>query len=307
MDKTTYKHIVHTKMTTTTFADLKKSRKSNFDELTKKVEQLISPTRESFSDDRFWLPTIDKAGNGYNVIRFLPAKAGESYPWISYFDHGFQGPTGLWYIEKSLTTIGGQDPLGDYNSKLWNSGVEANKEQARKQKRRLHYVSNIYVVSDSAHPENEGKIFLFQYGKKLFQKINEAMNPQYEDETPINPFDFWEGANFKLKIRNYEGYRNYDKSEFDTTGPLFDDDKKLEKIYNDLYSLSDFLDPKNFKTYEELEKKLNKVLFLEDNEPRQKAEVPTPQESRRSINDKIQDDDDDSIDTDFFKRLAQED
>lgn len=302
-----------------TFSELKKSRKSDFANLTKKIEEINSPSRESFGDDRFWTPTIDKAGNGYAVIRFLPAPPKEDHPWISYFDHGFQGPTGLWYIENSLSSIGKEDPLGQYNSKLWNSGIEANKDLARKQKRRLHYVSNIYIVSDSANPDNEGKTFLFKYGKKIFQKINEAMNPQYEDETPINPFDFWEGANFKLKIRNYEGYRNYDKSEFDRPSALLENDKELEDLYNNLYGLKEFLDPSNFKTYEELDRKMKKVLCLEDDStPKETVSVPSKSQVRTSIDDNVDReyvsaavsksnaDDDDDIDTDFFKRLAED-
>ena len=299
----------------TTFADLKKNRKSSFESLTKKIEQISSPTRESFGDDRFWNPTIDKSGNGYAIIRFLPTLAGEDYPWVSYFDHGFQGPSGLWYIENDLTSIGKEDPCSEYNSILWNSGLEVNKEQVRKQKRRLHYVSNIYVVSDAANPDNEGKVVLYKYGKKIFQKLNEVMNTQFEDETPINPFDFWEGADFKLKIRNVEGYRNYDKSEFAEPAPLFGDDKKLEEVFNKQHSLKAFLEPSNFKSYEELETKLKKVLQLEnDNTPKQKADAPEPTQTRRSVDEdqvksqpkKPSSTDDDDVDTDYFKRLTED-
>lgn len=300
-----------------TFAELKKNRKSSFDKLTQKVNQVANPDKKSYSDDRFWSPVVDKAGNGYAVIRFLPTPANEDYPWVSYFDHGFQGPTGLWYIENSLSSIGKDDPCSQYNTKLWNSGVEANKDQARKQKRRLHYVSNIYVVSDAANPDNEGKVFLFKYGKKIFQKINEAMNPQFEDEAPINPFDFWEGANFKLKIRNVEGYRNYDKSEFDSSSPLFKDDAEMEKVYESLHSLKAFLDLENFKSYDELQAKLNKVLGIEDESSQRNRDVAAPTKSRMSVNDEVNsapsftsskddDDDDDDLDTDYFKRLAED-
>jgi len=297
------------------FAELKKSRKTNFADLADKAKK-VNETK-SYGDDRTWSPTIDKTGNGYAVIRFLPQKAGEDFSWVTYYDHGFQGPTGLWYIEKSLTSMGKDDPVSAYNSKLWNSGVEANKDQARKQKRRLHYVSNIYVVSDPGNPENEGKNFLYIYGKKIFEKINEAMNPQFEDETPINPFDFWEGANFKLKIRSVEGYRSYDRSEFDAPAALFDDDSELEELYNKLYSLREFIEPTSYKSYEELDAKLNRVLCL-DEEPVERAEKKADKqefeefaETRSEPKLKSKDEadapfvsDDDDIDDDFFKNLA---
>lgn len=241
------------------FSKLKaNSGKKSLEELNAKLAK-VSGTQESKSDDRFWSPSVDKAGNGYAVIRFLPAPPNEDVPFIRMFDHGFQGPGG-WYIENSLTTLGKNDPVSEYNSQLWNSGVEANKEIARKQKRRLHFISNIYVVTDSGNPENEGKVFLFKYGKKIFDKLNEAMNPQFADEAPLNPFDLWAGANFKLKIRNVEGYRNYDKSEFDTSKPLLSDDEELEKVWKSEHSLQAFLDASNFKTYDELKARLMKVL-----------------------------------------------
>jgi hypothetical protein len=241
------------------FASLKKSS-GNFAKLASELEKQATPQSGGQSEDRFWKPEVDKAGNGFAVIRFLPAPEGEDLPWVRVFDHGFQGPGG-WYIENSLTTIGGQDPVSEYNSKLWNSGVEANKEIARKQKRRLKYIANIMVVSDPKHPENEGQVFLYQFGKKIFDKITEAMNPQFEDESPVNPFDFWEGANFKLKIRQVEGYRNYDKSEFDSATALLDgNDDALEALWKKQHSLVEFVDPKNFKSYQELTARLNKVL-----------------------------------------------
>ena len=223
-----------------------------------------SPTGEkkSFSDDNYWKPELDKSGNGYAVVRFLPTPTDEEMPWVSYFDHGFQGPGG-WYIEKSLTTIGKQDPVSEYNTQLWNTGIEANKEQARKQKRRLHYVSNIYVVSDPKNPQNEGKVFLYRYGKKIFEMLKEAISPAFEDENAINPFDLrGEGANFKIKIRKVDGYWNYDKSEFDTPAPLFDDENKLNDINNSLNSLTEITSPSQFKSYEELKTKLDRVLGL---------------------------------------------
>ena len=243
------------------FAQLKE-RKDQIQSLIKAAEQAGGGNSEkkSYTDERFWKPTVDKAGNGYAVIRFLPAPKSEELPWIRYWDHGFKGPTGLWYIENSLTSIGQTDPVGELNSRLWNSGIEADKEKARTQKRRLHYVTNIYIVSDPSNPDNEGKVFLYQFGKKIFDKIMDMMQPSFADEKAVNPFDLWEGANFKLKIRNVEGYRNYDKSEFDSQTALSEDDTVLEGIYNKQASLQEFLDPKNFKTYDELKMKLSRVL-----------------------------------------------
>lgn len=294
------------------FASLKKNRQSVFNNLTQEINKLNTANTPS-EDNRFWKPEVDKAGNGYAVIRFLPAPVGEDVPFVRVWDHGFQGPGG-WYIEKSLTTIGQKDPVSEYNTELWNSGIEANKEVVRKQKRRLTYISNIYVVSDKAHPENEGKVFLFKYGKKIFEKLNAAMNPEFEDEAPMNPFDLWEGANFKLKIRNYEGYRNYDKSEFDSTGPLFDEDDRLEKTWKSEYSLNEFTDPSNFKSYDELKGKLHRVLGLTGStKPQTSAEsapweednttsAPALKESAPKATASIEDDDE----MDFFKKLAQD-
>jgi|TARA_B110000977_G_scaffold49313_1_gene66947 hypothetical protein len=216
--------------------------------------------QKSFSDDTMWKPELDKTGNGYAVVRFLPTPEGEEMPWVSYFDHGFQGPGG-WYIEKSLTTLSKQDPVSEYNTELWNTGIEANKDIARKQKRRLHYVSNVYVVSDPKNPANEGKVFKYRFGKKIFEALKEAISPAFEDEKAINPFDLrGEGANFKIKIRKVDGYWNYDKSEFSDTAPLFDDENKLSGIYTQLHSLSGIIAPSEFKTYEELKEKLQRVL-----------------------------------------------
>ena len=303
---------------TTSFAQLKKSRKSQFEKLSAAAEQINNGGEsKGGSDERFWKPTVDKAGNGSAIIRFLPAPADEDVPFIRYWDHGFQGPGG-WYIEKSLTTFGEQDPVSEYNSKLWNSGIEADKEVARKQKRRLHYVSNIYVVSDPANPSNEGKVFLYEYGKKIFDKINDLMHPQFEDEDAVNPFDLWEGANFRLRIRQVEGYRNYDKSAFDSPSALSDDDEELERIWKSEHSLAETIDRKHFKSYEELSAKLQKVLGNvrstvtaesssyeeEDSEP---APWTPPKEApvaKAKPQPSFEDDDDDSLD--FFKQLAEE-
>ena len=244
------------------FNTLKQNRASSINKLVEAAEKIN--TAKTYGDDRLWSPAVDKAGNGYAIIRFLPAKEGEDLPWVRFWDHGFKGPTGRWYIENSLTSIGQPDPVAEINSILWNSGNEKDKEIARERKRRLHYVSNILVVSDPANPDNEGKVFLYKFGKKIFDKIMDIMQPQFQDETPVNPFDFWSGANFKLKIRNFEGYRNYDKSEFDGVSELFGgDEAKLEKVYNTLYSLKDFVDPSSYKSYADLKRKLIEVLGSE--------------------------------------------
>ena len=248
------------------FAKLKKQSRTGSltDKLIKQVEKLND--KGSNVDERIWKPSVDKSGNGYAIIRFLPESEGSELPWARVYTHAFQGPGG-WYIENSLTTLGQKDPVSEHNSQLWNSGSDANKEIARKQKRRLSYYSNIYVVSDPANPENEGKVFLYKYGKKIFDKIMEAMKPEFADETPINPFDFWQGANFKLKIRKVEGYQNYDKSEFDSASALFDDDDKLEKIYNSLHDLSEFTTPDKFKSYDDLKTRLDYVLGAKRSTP----------------------------------------
>lgn len=247
------------------FANLKRNS-SSLDKLTKAIESVNSSTEGSKDDDRFWQATVDKAGNGFATIRFLPAPGvdgDDALPWIRTFNHGFQGPGG-WLIDNCLTTLNQKCPVCEHNSGLWNSGIEANKEIARKQKRRLSYVANIMVVSDPSNPDNDGKIKLFKFGKKIFDKISEAMNPEFADESPLNPFDMWKGANFKLKIRNVEGYRNYDKSEFASPSAISDDDEKLEKIWKSEYSLKEFLDAKNFKSYDLIKARLDKVLGVSD-------------------------------------------
>ena len=241
------------------FADLKKqsSLGSLTQKLVKEVEKMN--TTGGGGDDRLWKPELDKTGNGYAVIRFLPSPDGEDIPWAKLYSHAFQGPGG-WYIENSLTTTGGKDPVSDYNRELWNSGNEADKDTVRKQKRKLSYYSNIYVVKDQVNPQNEGKVFLFKYGKKIFDKVMEAMQPEFEDETPINPFDFWQGANFKLKIVKKDGYWNYDKSEFESPSPLLEDDDALEALWKKEYSLTAVTAADQFKSYDVLEKRLKYVL-----------------------------------------------
>lgn len=260
-------------MALTDFSSLKKNRSKTLDKLNSQLEKISSKSYQDPNAGKFWKPTRDKAGNGFAVIRFLPAPQGEEMPFVRLWDHGFQGPTGLWYIENSLTTLNQDDPVSEFNSKLWNSGVESDKDQARKQKRRLKYTANIYVVKDSGNPENEGKVFLYQFGKKIFDKLNDLMNPTFEDEDPVNPFDLWEGANFRLKIRQFEGYPNYDKSEFDPAAPLSEDDAELERIWGEQHSLEEIVSEKNFKSYAELKTKLYRVLDLQNDEPTASAPV----------------------------------
>ena len=287
-------------------------KQNSLDALLGAAEKESAPQeKKSYVDERLWKPVMDKSGNGYAVIRFLPAPKDESLPWAKVWNHAFQGPTGQWYIENSLTTLGQKDPVSELNSSFWNSGIESDKEIARKQKRKLQYFSNIFVVSDPKNPENEGKVFLYRYGKKIFDKCMEAMQPAFEDETPVNPFDFWEGANFKLKIRKVDGYWNYDKSEFEAPSPLFADDEQLEEVWKKQYALTEFTAPTNFKSYDELKKRLDTVLagtttagtavdVMED-EPVSSVsvdtkEVPAP---------KVSDDDQDTMS--YFEKLAEDD
>ena len=299
------------------FEALKRNRGTDISQLVKAAEAVGGGEKKNYDDDRIWKPTVDKAGNGYAVLRFLPAAEGADLPWARYWDHGFKGPTGLWYIENSLTSIGQPDPVGELNSRLWNSGIEADKETARAQKRRLHYVVNALVVEDPSAPHNVGRVVLYKFGKKIFDKIMDVMQPSFADEKAVNPFDFWDGADFKLKIRQVEGYRNYDKSEFASQSPLYGgDEAKLESVYNAMHDLSEFTDPKNYKTYDELKAKLARVLGEESSmgAPTMKQEMqmntPAAQPEYRvaepvtaeQVN--LQDDDDTMS---YFAKLAQED
>ena len=300
---------------TSALEQLKKS-KSNFDILSKKLESTIEQPdkKKSYQDDRFWKPELDKSGNGYAVFRFLPAVKGEDLPWARLWSHAFQGPGG-WYIENSLTTLNKKDPVSESNSLLWNSGVEADKEIARKRKRKLSYIANVLIISDAKHPENEGQVKLFKFGKKIFDKITEAMKPEFEDEKPINPFDFWEGANFKLKIRKVDGYWNYDKSEFDSPTPIKDNDESIEQIWEKQYALKPFLAAENFKSYDELKAKLDKVLTGSRNTgTAEDVAIPpvtnvAPVQSETVDNTPASADiDEDSDDTlSYFSKLAEED
>jgi len=285
-------------------------RSNSLDKLLNAVKEESAPQeKKSYKDERLWKPEMDKSGNGFAVIRFLPAVKDEDMPWAKVWNHAFQGPTGQWYIENSLTSVGDKDPVSEHNTKLWNSGLESDKEIARKQKRKLQYFSNIYVVTDKLHPENEGKVFLFRYGKKIFDKLMEAMQPAFPDETPINSIDFWEGANFRLKIRKVDGYWNYDKSEFESPTALFDTDDKIEEVWGKQYPLAEFSASTNFKSYDELKARLDAVLSgtvsvgnvadrMED-EPIAAPKIDTKEVSAPKV-----DSDDDTMD--YFQKLASE-
>jgi len=285
------------------FSDLKKQSKlgSLTAKLVKEVEKMNNNT--SSGDDRLWKLECDKGGNGYAVIRFLPAPNGEDLPFVKLYSHAFQGPGG-WYIENSLTTMNQKDPVSELNSELWNNGTDAGKEVARKQKRKLTYVTNIYVVKDPANPANEGKVFLYKFGKKIFDKITEAMNPAFEDETAINPFDLWKGANFKLKIRKVEGYQNYDKSEFESASPLLNDDEAMEAVWKKEYALSDMTKASEFKSYEVLKQRLDKVLGLNGEVVKPKTTVEQLKEAPKKAPALAEGDDDDIS---YFSKLAEED
>jgi hypothetical protein len=297
------------------FATMKKQ--NSLDSLLGAAQKESAPQeKKSYVDERLWKPTMDKSGNGYAVIRFLPACEGEDLPWAKVWNHAFQGPTGQWFIENSLTTLGNNDPVSEYNSKLWNSGVESDKEIARKQKRKLQYFANIYVVSDSANPLNEGQVFLYRFGKKIFDKVMEAMQPAFEDESPINPFDFWNGANFKLKLRKVDGYWNYDKSEFEGASALSEDDDVLEGIYKKQYPLVEFTAASNFKSYDELKTRLDMVLSgtvaanttvqtLMEDEPTATLTVDTKETPAPTVTVTADDNDEDDA-MSYFEKLAED-
>ena len=296
------------------FNDLKKQSKlgSLTAKLVKEVEKMNN--NGASGDERTWKLDVDKSGNGYAVIRFLPAPEGEDLPFVKLYSHAFQGPGG-WYIENSLTTLGQKDPVSEYNTQLWNNGTDAGKETARKQKRKLTYMSNIYVVKDPANPDNEGKVFLFKYGKKIFDKLTAAMQPEFEDEEAIDPFDFWQGANFKLKAKNVAGYRNYDSSEFAAVSPLLDDDDALEALWKKQFSLAEIVSTDQFKSYEDLKKRLEYVLgskrpiqdpevFDEDNDRGEAEELVTAAVSVPPTTSTVDKEEDDALS--YFAKLAEE-
>ena len=291
------------------FSDMKQRSKTNLASLIKETEKISNPNTFGEADDRYWRPELDKSGNGYAIVRFLPAPEGEDLPWARIWNHGFQGPGG-WYIENSLTTLGQKDPVSEHNSTLWNSGIEANKEVARKQKRRLNYTSNVYILKDPAHPENEGQVKLYRFGKKIFDKINDLMNPEFEDESPVNPFDLWAGANFKMKIRKVEGYSNYDKSEFEAPSALLEDDDKMEEIWKSENSLKELVSEDKFKTFDELKTKLDRVLGLgsEFSSTPKSVDVPFDDGKPYTAPPKpaVESADDSDESMDYFQKLAQE-
>tara|TARA_B100000085_G_scaffold125666_1_gene114305 strand:+ start:444 stop:1334 length:891 start_codon:yes stop_codon:yes gene_type:complete len=293
------------------FETLKTSR-SNFEKLTKAIESKLdqndNQSKDKYTDERIWKPELDKTGNGYAVIRFLPAVSGEDMPWTRVWSHAFQGPGG-WYIENSLTTLNQKDPVSEENTRLWNTGVESDKEIARKRKRKLSYFANILVVSDPKNPQNEGQVKLFKFGKKIFDKIAEKMSPAFDDEKAINPFDFWEGANFKLKIRKVDGYWNYDKSEFEAVTKVADSDDAIKAIWEKQYALKPFLAPDNFKTYDELKEKLIRVISG-TRKTETVENVDLPPQTNGSVKSKpvntpsAGDEDDDTLS--YFSKLAED-
>ena len=294
------------------FESLKKSS-SNFDAITKALETKMTPENQQsnnkYQDDRLWKPELDKTGNGYAVLRFLPAPNGEEMPWQRVWTHAFQDKGG-WFIENSLTTLNQKDPVSEENTRLWNTGIDSDKDIARKRKRKLSYYANVFVVSDPKHPENEGQVKLYKFGKKIFDKITEAMQPAFEDEQAINPFDFWKGANFKLKIRKVDGYWNYDKSEFEGVTPLKESDDDIKAIWEKQYPLKPFVDPSNFKTYDELKEKLNRVITgTQSTATVDSVDLP-PQTTTAVEMPKVSEsapvsDDDDTLS--YFSKLADED
>jgi len=295
------------------FKSLKTGRKARLEKLQVQATQ----QNKSYVDERYWSPTKDKAGNAFATIRFLPEAEDNDLTWVEYYSHGFKNPkNGKWYIENSRTSIGQPDPLGELNNQLWNNGTEVGKEQARHQKRKKNFVSNILVINDTANPENNGKVFLFRYGVKIHDMIMDKLNPQFEDEEAVNVFDFWDGANFKLKQRSVDGWPNYDKSEFETPSALSEDDDELEKIYNKMYDLREFKSESFYKPYDELKKKLMDVLGMtgstfgitEDEEPRSSVgrEEASSMEDV-SDDDSEEDDDDDNDVSSYFDSLVDED
>jgi len=285
------------------FKEMKKNRMSNLQNLSKQVEKLAE--KPSYEDDRIWKLERDKTGNGYAVIRFLPAAVNEDVPWVRIWTHGFKGPGG-WYIENSLTTLGKDDPVSKANTALWNSGVDSDKNIARERRRKLNYYSNIYIVEDAANPENVGKVMLFRYGKKIFEKITGVMNPEFQDETPLNPFDFWEGANFKIKMRQVDGFPNYDKSEFTDVCPLSEDEKKMEEVWGQQYPLNEIIEEKNFKQYAELEARFNTVIARSDQYKNADGTGEFVGTIEESTDDAVATGEKTDDTLDYFKKLAEQ-
>ena len=293
---------------TNTFAQLKKARNNSLESLTQELDKMASGTQASANgpDERLWKLTVDKVQNGHAVIRFLPASKGESLPWVRVFSHGFQGPGGKWFIEECPTTINQKCPVCEANTELWNSGLDANKKIARDRKRKLQYISNIQVVSDPGNADNEGKVFLFKYGKKIYDMIQDVMRPEFDDETPINPFELWEGANFRLRARKVDGYRSYDKSEFDSVSALSDDDSELEEIWNSQHSLEELVAPEQFKSYDDLKTRFASTMGVASNfeASAESAFDGAPERTPVAAPEVDSEDDDNSLS--YFKKLAEE-
>jgi len=297
------------------FEDYMQNRKSAFEKLTDNLKQELQGNQDNRTDDRIWKPKMGKDGTGYAVIRLLPGTDSSKTPWIRMYDHGFQGPTGKWYIENSLTTIGQKDPVSEYNSTLWNSGIETNKDIARKQKRRTSYFANALILKDPENPENEGQVKIFRFGQKIFDKIMGVMQPEFADDTPVNPFDLVEGANFRIKIKTVSGYWNYDSSEFEKSSPLSEDDNKMKSVFEAQHDVHELVNPKNFKSYDELVQRLNEVTEKtspdapaeapksnpEWNEVFKKEETPAPAVTATTVSS----DDDEDLE-DYFKSLAKD-
>lgn len=288
------------------FATMRKNRgASSLAKLQAEAAKLNPSPQYADDDANFWRPEVDKAGNGEAIIRFLPACKDEDVPFVRIWNHGFKGPTGSWYIENSLTTLGKDDPVSEYNTRLWNSGEDDDKKQAREQKRKLTFISNVYIIKDKLNPQNEGKVFKFRYGKTIFDILNAVMNPEFEGDEPVNPFDFWEGANFRLRIKNVEGYRNYLQSKFDAPSPLFEDDDKMAEVWAQCHSLQELVAPDKFKSYEELKVRLNRVLGLDKPVSGLETKAPASKKTATAASQPVVEDDDDDLST--FKKLMTSD
>jgi hypothetical protein len=292
-----------------TLSEMKKSR-SNSTDFLKKVLDNANPSKKQYEndDETFWYPDLDKTGNGEAIIRFLPAPPDEELPFIRLFTRGFKGPTGSWYIENCRSTINENDPVGEYCTQLWNTGIEADKASARVMKRKLTFISNVYIVRDKLNPQNEGKVFRYRFGAKIFEKINSSANPSFEDDQAIDPFNLWDGANFRLRIKMKDGYRNYDDSKFDSPSPLFNDDDKIDEIWKQSHSLATFVTPDKFKSYDELKARMNRVLAFDSNVLVNKTASPVAEKTQSAKSNPVMDDDDDEdVDLDRFNELMKED